>query len=62
MRHSMATTSVAPTTFNEGCATNTRRAPRSDVRDFAVLAVFISAFMGAGYLALWKPLLAHLLP
>ena len=39
-----------------------QRATRSDARDFAVIALFAFAVMTAGYLALWRPLLAHLLP
>ena len=32
----------------------------ADAKDFTLLAVFVFAFMAAGYLALWKPLLARL--
>ena len=43
-------------------AARAERVPRSDARDFMLLLLFVSAFMTGGYLALWKPLLASLLP
>jgi hypothetical protein len=30
---------------------------RTPIRDFASLLLWVSAFLGAGYLLLWKPLL-----
>ena len=36
-----------------------RHAAHSDVRDFLLLSVFVTAFMTACYLALWKPFLAQ---
>jgi hypothetical protein len=32
----------------------------NDAKDFALLVVFVSAFLSASYLALWKPLIAQL--
>ena len=33
---------------------------KSDTRDFLMVSLFVSAFLLAGYLALWKPLLYRL--
>lgn len=32
----------------------------SQAKDFALLALFVFAFLSASYLALWKPLIAQL--
>lgn len=39
-----------------------RTSRRSDLRDFGLLTLLVSAFLTAGYLALWAPVLSRLRP
>jgi hypothetical protein len=57
MRHSVLTNPMNP------ASTRTGRSSRyANTRDFALVGLFVFAFMLAGYLSLWMPLLALLRP
>lgn len=59
MRHSLTAITMTKRHAEQSARTPSRYA---DVRDFTFVALFVSAFMTAGYLALWVPVLSHLRP